>query len=64
MDVVLSLLEPEDLDSYILTAEDRLEMRNCGSSALRDFHMAALPYESLYFLLAPKDFIEVDFVFL
>ncbi|VDD86824.1 unnamed protein product [Enterobius vermicularis] len=58
MDVVLSLLEPEDLDSYILTAEDRLEMRNCGSSALRDFHMAALPYESLYFLLAPKDFIE------
>uniref|UniRef100_A0A0N5AMX6 RING-type domain-containing protein n=1 Tax=Syphacia muris TaxID=451379 RepID=A0A0N5AMX6_9BILA len=58
LDVVLTLLEPDELETFVLSAEDRIEMRNCEQASLRDIHMRALPYESSYFLLGPKDFIE------
>ena len=64
MDIVLSLLQPDDLESYLLTTEDRIEMRNCDTSVLRNFHMCTLPYESLYFLLGTNDFVEVRIIML
>ncbi|MFH4984778.1 hypothetical protein AB6A40_011487, partial [Gnathostoma spinigerum] len=54
----LVLLEPEGLDCYAITTEDRIEMKRCSNERLQHFQMCSLPYESLYYLLGDCELIE------
>ncbi|VDK49048.1 unnamed protein product [Anisakis simplex] len=60
VEMELALLEPDGINSYLLNTEDRIEMRNCSLRNLPYFHMCALPYDSLYFLLGSHELIQAQ----
>lgn len=59
----LVLLQPLSIDEFQLVAEDTIEMRFAEPKNLSRFLVGALPQDNFYFLLGPKELIEVIFLF-
>jgi hypothetical protein len=55
----LLLLKPLSLHEYFLEAEDTIEMRNVNLKQLHRFTLCSLPLDDIYFILSPREAIEV-----
>ncbi|CAD5234678.1 unnamed protein product [Bursaphelenchus xylophilus] len=56
----LLLMKPLDSSSYIVIADDKWKMRNSDLRFLNKFSLVALPSDSMYFLLGPRELIEAS----
>ncbi|GMR33070.1 hypothetical protein PMAYCL1PPCAC_03265 [Pristionchus mayeri] len=56
----LLILSPVALNEYELQAEDRISLRLSARTTAAQVHLGALPYDGLYFLLAPKFFLYAE----
>ncbi|KAE9549796.1 hypothetical protein FO519_006990 [Halicephalobus sp. NKZ332] len=58
LSVILLLILPSSVDRYIVAAEDEISMKQQSQTFLRQFHLGAIPDDSVYYLLGPMELIE------
>jgi len=57
----LLLIRPLSLQEYSIEAEDSIEMRNVNLKLLHRFSLCSLPMDDIYFILSPREAIEVSY---
>lgn len=58
LSVALLLILPSSVDKFIIAAEDDILMKQPEQTFLREFHLGAIPEDSVYYLLGPLELIE------
>uniref|UniRef100_A0AC34Q6E9 Uncharacterized protein n=1 Tax=Panagrolaimus sp. JU765 TaxID=591449 RepID=A0AC34Q6E9_9BILA len=56
--IVLMLALPRTLDEFIVAAEDEISMEQSEQTFLKQFHLSAIPEDSIYYLIGPRELIE------
>ena len=56
----LLLIKPISLKEFFIEAEDTIEMRNVSWKNLHRFTLCSLPLDEVYFILSPREAIEVE----
>ncbi|GMT33744.1 hypothetical protein PFISCL1PPCAC_25041, partial [Pristionchus fissidentatus] len=56
----LLILGPVGLNEYVVMAEDRISLQLKARTTAAQIHLGALPYDGLYFLLAPNFFLYAE----